>query len=106
MPQDETVRVFKVSASGISAAGLRFRDLLDIAKVTGLDVMDLSPILEGKKGSGTDRLMALAAFTWIIERRYDPDLTFDAILDGRVEVVKDTEKVNENPTLFNPETPF
>lgn len=101
MTQQDEVRVFKVSTRGISASGLRFRDLLDIAEVTGLDVMDLSPVLDGKKGTGTDRIKALAAFTWIIERRSEPSLTYDDILDGRIEVV---DTPTSDPTLPVAET--
>jgi hypothetical protein len=96
---NDGVRVFKISASGISASGLRFRDLLDIADVTGLDVMDLSPVLQGSKGTGTDRIKALAAFTWIMERVSDPSLTYDDVLDGRVEV---TGNEQPDPTVQTP----
>jgi hypothetical protein len=101
LTQPDEVRIFKISTSGISAAGLRFRDLLDIADVTGLDVMDLSPVLQGHKGTGTDRIKALAAFTWIVERVNEPSLTYDDVLDGRVEV---TGNEQPDPTAQNPAT--
>lgn len=102
MTQQDEVRVFRVSTKGISAAGLRFRDLLDIAEVTGLDVMDLSPVLQGDKGTGTDRIKALAAFTWITERRIDPSITYDDILDGRIEIVDEPKGTdNEKPHPYS-----
>lgn len=96
MRQQDEVRVFEVSTNEFSSSSLRFRDLIDVAEVTGLDVLDLSPILEGRKGNGTQRLKAIAAFTWITYRKIEPDLTYEEVLDGRVKV---TENSEPNPTL-------
>lgn len=98
----DEVRVFEISSNGISAASLRFRDLLDIAEVTGLDVMQLSPILEGRVGTGADRLRALAAFTWIIYRRNEPELTFDDVLDGTVKVRSDPVPLGSQASPMQP----
>jgi hypothetical protein len=93
--QPDEVRVFRVNAGDFQAAQLRFRDLLDIADAAGIDVMDMSAIASGKKGTGSDRIRTIAAFTWVMERKNEPDLTFDDVLDGRVEVVG---KPTANPT--------
>jgi hypothetical protein len=106
LTQPDEVRVFKISVDSLTVSGLRFRDLLDIAEVTGLDVLDLAPILEKRKGSGVDKLKAVAGFTWIAQRRNEPGLTYDDVLDGRIEIEKDTDNSQSNPTLQTPETQF
>jgi len=100
LTQPDEVRVFEVSTAGFSVQQLRFRDLLDIAEVTGLDVLDLSPILSGIKGKGADKIKALAAFTWIVYRRTEPDLTYDEVLNGRIKV---TDNSKPDPTLPEPQ---
>ena len=99
MSQPGEVRVFEVSTGDFTARDLRFRDLIDIAEVTGIDVLDLSPILDGRKGNAVQKIKTLAAFTWIIYRRTEPDLTYDDVLDGRIKV---TEK-KPDPTLQTPQ---
>lgn len=101
MSQPGEVRVFEVSTDDFSSRDLRFRDLIDIAEVTGIDVLDLSPILDGRKGNAVQKVKTVAAFTWIIYRRIEPGLTYDEVLDGRVKV---TENSTPHPTLQTPQT--
>jgi hypothetical protein len=96
----DDVRVFILRTSEIRPDALRFRDLLDIADKANVDVMQLEAILNGDKGTGADRLRALAAFTWVTLRSSEPTLTYDDVLDGRVVV----EEGKTNPTAEQ-ETP-
>lgn len=96
------VRVFPISKSQLNAEDLRFRDLVDISDASGVDVMKLASVLQSKTGTGADRLKALAAFVWVIYRREDKSLTFDDVMNGRVEVAEDA---SENPIMPDQETP-
>ena len=85
----DSVTTYILRTEDIDPKAMKFRDLLDIADATGIDAMQLSAAISGKLGSGSDRLKELAAFVWVIERRKNPELTFDQVLDGRVEIVGD-----------------
>lgn len=78
------VRVFKVAQADYAPELLRLRDLIDIAEATGLDPTEFGATLAGNSGSPADRIKALAGFAWIINRRDEPNLTYDDVLDGRV----------------------
>ncbi|RPJ28268.1 MAG: hypothetical protein EHM33_05135 [Chloroflexi bacterium] len=83
MDNDE-IRVFRVSSQAFDPTLLRLRDLIDIADATNLDPLDMGEVLEGRSGSPSDRVRAVAGFAWVIARRDEPDLTFEDVLDGRV----------------------
>ena len=58
---------------------LSFRDMIEASEVSGVDAVDIANL------TGVPRIRALAALAWVITRRAEPDLTYDAVLDGRVE---------------------
>ena len=81
----DDVRVFKIASADYAPELLRLRDLIDIAEATGLDPTEFNDILNGRMGKPADRIKALAGFAWIITRRDEPGLTYENVLDGRIE---------------------
>ena len=70
-------RVFTFRAEDF--ARLSFRDMIEASEAAGADAMDIAHL------TGTAKIRALAALTWVITRRSEPGLTYDEVLDGRVE---------------------
>ena len=58
---------------------LSLRDLIAASEVSGVDVTELGAL------KGVARIKGLAGMAWVITRRAEPDLTYDDVLDGRVE---------------------
>jgi len=58
---------------------LSFRDMIEASEASGVDAVDIANL------SGIARIRALAALAWVITRRSEPDLTYEQVLDGRVE---------------------
>lgn len=58
---------------------LSFRDMIEASEASGVDAVDIANL------TGIARIRALAALAWVITRRSEPDLTYDQVLDGRVE---------------------
>ena len=58
---------------------LSLRDLIAASEVSGVDVTDSAA------SAAWPRIKGLAGMAWVIARRDEPDLTFDDVLDGRVE---------------------
>jgi hypothetical protein len=71
------VRVFVVGAEDFRQLSLR--DLIAASEVSGVDVTELSNL------KGVSRIRGLAGMAWVIARRDEPDLTFEDVLDGRIE---------------------
>jgi len=70
-------RVFTIGADDYRHLSLR--DMITASDVAGADVTELANL------RGTARIKALAAMAWVITRRSEPDLTFEDVLDGRIE---------------------
>jgi hypothetical protein len=70
-------RVFTVGAEDYRR--LSFRDMIEASEASGVDAVDIANL------KGVSRIRALAALAWVITRRSEPDLTYDQVLDGRVE---------------------
>jgi hypothetical protein len=75
--QNGTVRVFVIGAEDYRR--LSFRDMIEASEASGVDAVDIQNL------TGIARIRALAALAWVITRRTEPDLTYDQVLDGRVE---------------------
>ena len=58
---------------------LSFRDMIEASEASGVDAVDIANL------RGVARIRALAALAWVITRRSEPDLTYEQVLDGRVE---------------------
>jgi hypothetical protein len=63
---------------------LSLRDMIEASEVSGVDAVDVANL------RGVARIKALAAMAWVITRRTEPDLTYEQVLDGRVESAGDT----------------
>ena len=72
-----TVRTFTIGAEDYRRLSLR--DMIEASEVSGVDAVDIQNL------RGIARIKALAAMAWVITRRTEPDLTYDQVLDGRVE---------------------
>jgi hypothetical protein len=72
-----TLRVFTIGAQDYRH--LSFRDMIEASEASGVDAVDIANL------SGIPRIKALAALAWVITRRSEPDLTYEEVLDGRVE---------------------
>ena len=70
-------RVFTVGSEDFRRLSLR--DLIAASEASGVDVTELSNL------RGIARIKGLAGMAWVIARQHEPELTFDAVLDGRVE---------------------
>ena len=70
-------RTFVVSAEDYRRMSLR--DMIEASEAAGVDAVDIQNL------KGVSRIKALAALAWVITRRSEPDLTYDQVLDGRVE---------------------
>lgn len=77
-------RVFVVGSEDYRR--LSFRDMIEASEASGVDAVDIANL------TGIARIRALAALAWVITRRSEPGLTYDEVLDGRV------EQPEENPT--------
>jgi hypothetical protein len=75
-------RVFTVGAEDYRR--LSFRDMIEASEASGVDAVDIANL------KGVSRIRALAALAWVITRRSEPDLTYEQVLDGRVESAGDT----------------
>ena len=58
---------------------LSFRDMIDASEAAGVDSLDVEHL------KGVAQIRVLAALAWVVLRRTEPDLTYDAVLDGRVQ---------------------
>ena len=58
---------------------LSFRDMIEASEASGVDSIDVQNL------RGAAQIRALAALAWVITRRSEPDLTYEQVLDGRVE---------------------
>lgn len=70
-------RVFVVGSKDFRQLSLR--DLIAASEASGVDVTELGSL------RGVAKIKGLAGMAWVIARREEPDLTFDDVLDGRVE---------------------
>jgi hypothetical protein len=70
-------RVFVVGAEDYRR--LSFRDMIEASEAAGVDAVDIQHL------TGIARIRALAALAWVITRRSEPGLTYEQVLDGRVE---------------------
>jgi len=70
-------RVFVVGAEDYRR--LSFRDMIEASEAAGVDAVDIAHL------TGVPRIRGLAALAWVIHRRSEPSLTYDEVLDGRVE---------------------
>jgi len=70
-------RVFVVGSDDFRHLSLR--DLIAASEVSGVDVTDLGNL------RGVAKIKGLAGMAFVIARRDEPDLTFDQVLDGRIE---------------------
>ena len=71
------LRVFTVGSEDFKQLSLR--DLIAASEVSGVDVTELSNL------RGVSRIRGLAGMAWVIARHDEPDLTFEEVLDGRIE---------------------
>jgi len=53
--------------------------MIEASEAAGVDAVDIQHL------TGVPRIRALAALAWVITRRSEPSLTYDEVLDGRVE---------------------
>jgi hypothetical protein len=70
-------RVFKLGAADYRR--LTLRDMIAASEVAGADVTELASL------RGVARIKALAAMAWVVARIDEPDITYEQVLDGRVE---------------------
>lgn len=70
-------RTFTIGADDYRRLSLR--DMIVASEAAGADVTELANL------RGTAKIKALAAMAWVITRRTEPDLTYDEVLDGRIE---------------------
>lgn len=76
-------RVFRIGSEDYRR--LTLRDMIAASDAAGADVTELGAL------KGSQRIKALAAMAWVIARLDEPDITYDQVLDGRVEA-DDTER--------------
>jgi hypothetical protein len=77
MGENGLPRTFVVGSDDFKRLSLR--DLITASEVAGVDVTDLGNL------RGVARIKGLAGMAFVIARRDDPELTFEQVLDGRVE---------------------
>jgi hypothetical protein len=76
-------RVFTVATEDFRRLSLR--DLISASEASGVDVTELSSL------RGIARIKGLAGMAWVIARQREPDLSYDQVLDGRVESTAEEE---------------
>lgn len=74
-------RVFRIGADDYRR--LTLRDMIAASEKAGADVTELANL------KGPARIKGLAAMAWVIARLDEPDITYDDVLDGRVEASED-----------------
>ena len=87
-------RRIRLPADAITTLGIG--ELLEVARQVGRPYTELGDTL---RGGGNDAILTAVAIAYVLARRLEPDVTWEAAQTWRIELVGDVDPTVPGPTM-------